>query len=94
MKRAFLFGLTVQLIIVGVIFLLLGEQMIPMARSPVIGIVALCLAAASGFFAWKAALHPSWPVKIGMWIAGFLAVYVAIPVIEIVAVMAIAVFSN
>ena len=94
MKRAFLFGLTAQLIIVGVVFLLLDDQMIPMARSPLIGIVALCLAVATGFFAWKAALHPSWPAKIGMWIAGFLAVYVAIPVVEIVVVMAVAVFSS
>ncbi len=94
MKRAFLFGLTAQLIIVGVVFLLLDDQMIPMARSPLIGIVALCLAVATGFFAWKAALHPSWPAKIGMWIAGFLAVYVAIPVVEIVVVMALAVFSS
>ena len=94
MKRAFLFGLTAQLIIVGVVFLLLDHQMIPKARSPLIGIVALCLAVATGFFAWKAALHPSWPAKIGMWIAGFLAVYVAIPVVEIVVVMALAVFSS
>jgi hypothetical protein len=94
LKRAFLFGLTAQLIIVGVVFLLLDEQMIPMARSPVIGIVALCLAVASGFFAWKAAPHPSWGVKIGMGIAGFLAVYVAIPVVEIVVVVAVAVFQN
>ena len=94
MKRAFLFGLTAQLIIVGVIFLFLDEQMIPMARSPVIGVVALCLAAVSGFFAWTAAPHPSWGVKIGMGIAGFLAVYVAIPVVEIVVVVIVAVFSN
>ncbi len=94
MKRAFLFGLTAQLIIVGVVFLLLDEQMIPMARSPVIGVVALCLAAVSGFFAWTAAPHPSWGVKIGMGIAGFLAVYVAIPVVEIVVVVGIAVFSD
>jgi len=94
LKRAFLFGLTAQLIIVGVIFLVLDEQMIPMARSPVIGVAALCLAAVSGFFAWTAAPHPSWGVKIGMGIAGFLAVYVAIPVVEIVVVIALAVFSN
>lgn len=78
MKRAFLFGLTAQLIITGVIFLLLDDQMIPMARSPVIGLVALCAGVASAFFAWKAAPHPSWPVKIGMWMAGFLAIYVVL----------------
>ena len=94
MKRAFLFGLTVQLIIVGAVFLVLDEQMIPMARSPVIGVAALCLAAASGFLAWKAVTHPSWPVKIGMWIAGFLAVYAVIPVVEIVVVLIVSVFSN
>lgn len=94
MKRAFLFGLTAQLIIVGVVFLLLDEQMIPMARSPLIGIVALCLAIATGIFAWRATPHPSWPLRIGMWIAGFLAVYVAIPIVEIVVVLIVAVFAN
>ena len=78
MKRAFLFGLTAQLIIIGAIFLLLDDQIIPMARSPVIGLVALCAGVASAFFAWKAAPHPSWPVKIGMWMAGFLAIYVVL----------------
>lgn len=78
MKRAFLFGLTAQLIITGAIFLLFDDQMIPMARSPVIGLVALCAGVASAFFAWKAAPHPSWPVKIGMWLAGFLAIYVVL----------------
>ena len=78
MKRAFLFGLTAQLIFIGAIFLLFDDLMIPMARSPVIGIVALCLGVASAFFAWKATPHPSWPVKIGMWIAGFLAILVVL----------------
>ncbi|WP_119392798.1 hypothetical protein [Taklimakanibacter lacteus] len=78
MKRAFLLGLTAQLIITGAIFLLFDDQMIPMARSPVIGLVALCLGIASAFFAWKATPHPSWPVNIGMWIAGFLAIYVVL----------------
>jgi hypothetical protein len=78
-KRAFLFGLTAQLIFIGAIFLLFDDLMIvPVARSPVIGIVALCLSVASAFFAWKATAHPSWPVKIGMWIAGFLAIYVVL----------------
>jgi len=76
MIRAFLFGLAAQLIFIGAIFLLLDDQILPMVRSPVIGIVALCLGAVSAFFAWKAALHPSWLVKIGMWIAGFLAIHV------------------
>ena len=76
MIRAFLFGLAAQLIFIGAIFLLLDDQILPMARSPVIGIVALCLGVASAFFAWKAAPHPSWLVKIGMWIAGFLAIHV------------------
>ncbi len=94
MKRAFLFGLTAQLIIIGVIFLFFGDQMLPMTRSPVIGIIALGLGVASAFFAWKATPHPSWLVKIGMWIAGFLAIYVAIPVFELVAVLIIPLFSN
>jgi hypothetical protein len=76
MIRAFLFGLAAQLIFIGAIFLLLDDQILPMARSPVIGFVALCLGVASAFFAWKAAPHPSWLVKIGMWIAGFLAIHV------------------
>ena len=76
MKRAFLFGLAAQLILIGAIFLLLDDQILPMARSPVIGIIALCLGAASGYFAWKAVPYPSWPVTIGMWIAGFLAPHV------------------
>ena len=76
MIRAFLFGLAAQLIFIGAIFLLLDDQILPMVRSPVIGIVALCLGAASAFFAWKATPHPSWLVKAGMWIAGFLAIHV------------------
>jgi len=77
-KRAFLFGLAAQLIFISAIFLLLEDLVIPMARSPVIGIVALCLGAASAFFAWKATPHPSWPLKIGMWLAGFLAIHVVL----------------
>jgi uncharacterized membrane protein HdeD (DUF308 family) len=77
-KRAFLFGLAAQLIFISAIFLLFDDLMIPMVRSPVIGIVALCLGVASVFFAWKATPHPSWPVKVGMWIAGFLAIYVVL----------------
>ena len=76
MKRAFLFGLAAQLILIGAIFLLLDDQMLPMVRSPVIGLVALCLGVASAYFAWKAVPHPSWPVTIGMWIAGFLVIHV------------------
>ena len=89
MKRAFLFGLAAQLIFIGAIFLFLDDLMLPMTRSPVIGIVALGLGVASAFFAWKATPHPSWLVKIGMWIAGFLATYVVIPLIEVVAVLII-----
>lgn len=76
MTRAFLFGLAAQLIFVSVIFLVFDDLMIPMARSPVIGVGALCLGLASAFFAWKAPPHASWLVTIGMWIAGFLAIYV------------------
>ena len=79
MKRAFLFGLTAQLIFISAIFLVFDDLMLPMTRSPVIGIVALGLGVASAFFAWKATPHPSWLVKIGMWIAGFLAIYAANP---------------
>ncbi len=89
MKRAFLFGLTTQLILISAIFLFLSDQMLPMTRSPVIAIVALGLAVASGYFAWKAPSHPSWPVKIGLWIVGFLAAYVIIPVVEVVVVLII-----
>ena len=78
MIRAFLFGLAAQLVVIGIIFLVFDDFMIPMARSPVIGVVALCLGVASAFFAWKRPPHPSWPVKIGMWIAGFLAIYVVL----------------
>jgi len=94
-KRAFLFGLAVQLILIGAIFLLLDDLMLPMTRSPVIGIVALGLGAASAFFAWRAAtLHSSWPAKIGMWIAGFLAIYLVIPVIEVAGVLIISLISD
>jgi hypothetical protein len=94
-KRAFLFGLTAQLIFIGALFLVFDDLMIPMARSPVIGIVAFCLGVASAFFAWKATPHPSWLVKIGMWIAGFLVIYVVvIPLIEIVLVLVIPLISN
>ena len=94
MKRAFLFGLAAQLIFISAIFLLFGDLMLPMTRSPVIGVVALGLGVASAFFAWKAIPHPSWPVKIGMWIAGFLAIYVAIPIIEVAVVLIIPLISN
>ena len=94
MKRAFLFGLAAQLIFIGAIFLVFDDLMLPMTRSPVIGIVALGLGATSAFFAWKATPHPSWLVKIGMWIAGFLATYVVIPLIEVVAVLIIPLISN
>lgn len=94
MKRAFLFGLAAQLILVGAVFLFFGDLMLPMTRSPVIGIVALGLGVASAFFAWKASPHQSWLVKIGMWIAGFLAIYVAIPFIELVVVLIISLGSN
>ena len=94
MKRALLFGLTTQLIFISAIFLVFDDLMLPMTRSPVIGIVALGLGVASAFFAWKATPHPSWLVKIGMWIAGFLAIYVAIPVIEVVGVLIIPLISN
>jgi hypothetical protein len=93
-KRAFLFGVSVQLFFISLIFLVLEDQIIPKARSPIIGIVALCLGVASAFFAWNAAPHPSWLVKIGVWIAGFLAIFVAIPVIEIVAVLILAPILN
>ena len=94
MKRAFLFGLTTQLIFIGAIFLVFDDLMLPMTRSPVIGIVALGLGVASAFFAWKATPHPSWLVKIGMWIAGFLAIYLAIPFIEVVVVLILPLISN
>lgn len=94
MKRAFLFGLAVQLVFIGAIFLFFDDLMLPMTRSPVIGIVAFGLGVASAFFAWKAIPHPSWPVKIGMGIAGFLAIFVAIPIIEVVVVLIIPLISN
>jgi hypothetical protein len=68
--------------------------MLPMTRSPVIGIVAFGLGVASAFFAWKATLHSSWLVKIGMWIAGFVAIYVVIPLIEVLGVLIIPVISD
>ena len=94
MKRAFLFGLTAQLIFIGAVFLVFDDLMLPMTRSPVIGILALGLGVVSAVFAWKATAHPSWPVKIGMWIAGFLAIYVAIPVIEVAVVLILPLISN
>ena len=94
MKRAFLFGLTSQLIFISAIFLVFDDLMLPMTRSPVIGIATLGLGVASAYFAWKATPHPSWLVKIGMWIAGFLAIYVAIPLIEVVVVLIIPLISN
>jgi hypothetical protein len=93
-KRAFLFGLAAQLIFISAILLVFDDLVLPMTRSPVIGIVALGLGVASTFFAWKATPHPSWLVKIVMWTAGFLAIYVAIPLIEVVAVLLIALISN
>ena len=94
MKRAFLFGLAAQLIFISAIFLVFDDLMLPMTRSPVIGIVALGLGVASAFFAWKATPHSSWVVKIGMSIVGFLAIYVAIPLIEVVLVLFIPLISN
>jgi hypothetical protein len=94
MKRAFLFGLTAQLILISALFLVFDDLMLPMTRSPLIGIAALGLGVVAGFFAWKATPHPSWAVKIAMWIAGFLAAYVAIPIIEILVVMILSVIAN
>ncbi|HEV2898959.1 MAG TPA: hypothetical protein VGX71_14225 [Pseudaminobacter sp.] len=94
MIRAFLFGLTSQLIFISAIFLVFDDLMLPMTRSPVIGIATLGLGVASAYFAWKATPHPSWLVKIGMWIAGFLAIYVVIPLIEVVVVLIIPLISN
>ena len=94
MKRAFLFGLTAQLIIIGAIFLFFDDLMLPMTRSPVIGVVALGLAVASGYFAWKAPPHPSWPAKIGLWLVGFLTIFAIIPLIEIVVVLIISLIPN
>ena len=94
MKRAFLFGLTVQLIVIGAIFLFLDDLMLPMTRSPLTGVVALCAASASAFFAWKAAPHLSWPVTIGMWVAGFVAIYAAIPVFELIVVLVLAIIGR
>jgi hypothetical protein len=93
-KRSFLFGLAAQLILIGAIFLFLDDLMLPMTRSPVIGVVALGLGVTSAFFAWKATPDSSWLVKIGMWIAGFIAVYVAIPLIEIAVVLISPLISN
>lgn len=87
MKRAFLFGLTTQLVLVGGVFLVLDDLMLPGTQSPVIGVVALCLGAASAFLAWKATPHPFWLVATGMWLAGFLAIYAAIPVLELAFVL-------
>jgi hypothetical protein len=87
MRRAFLFGLAAQLLFISAVFLVLDDLMLPMTRSPIIGIVALVLGVVSAVFAWKATPHPSWPAKIGMWIVGFLAIYVAIPIIEVVVVL-------
>ncbi|RJT41420.1 hypothetical protein D3227_06430 [Mesorhizobium waimense] len=94
MKRAFLFGLAAQLIFISAIFLVFDDLMLPMTRSPVIGIVALGLGVASAFFAWRATPHSSWLVKIGMWIASFLVIYVVIPLIEVVVVLIIPQISN
>jgi predicted ABC-type exoprotein transport system permease subunit len=94
MRRAFLFGLAAQAILVAALFVVFQDLMPPMARSPVIGIVALGLGVVSAVFAWKAPPHPSWPVKIGLWTAGFLAVYLAIPVIEVVVVVILSLVSN
>ena len=94
MKRAFLFGLAAQLFLVSAAFLIFDDLMIPMARSPIIGIVALGAGVASGLFALSAPPHPSWLVKIGMWMAGFLAIYLAIPVMEIVFVLIVWLFSS
>ena len=94
MKRAFLFGLAAQLVFIGAIFLVFDDLMLPMTRSPVIGLLALVLGVASVLFAWRAIPHPSWLVKIGMGIAGFLAVYVAIPIIEVVVVLIIPLISD
>jgi len=93
-RRAFLFGLAAQLIFITAIFLVLDDLMLPMTRSPVFGIVAFGLGAASAFFAWKAAPHPSWLVKIGMWFAGFLAIYVAIPLVEVGVLLILSLISN
>jgi peptidoglycan/LPS O-acetylase OafA/YrhL len=78
-KRAFLFGLTTQFFIASAGFLLFvfdPHVLLPRETAAGVSLMALCFGMATAFFALKETPHPSWPVKLGMWIAGFLAFYV------------------
>lgn len=78
MARAFLSGLTAQLLVISALFLFFAELIVPMARSPAIGVAALAAAAVTAILARKAAPHPSWFVTIGTWLAGFVAIHVVL----------------
>ena len=94
MWRAFLFGLSAQLFLVGTVFLVFGDEMLPMTRAPLMGAVALVLGVGAAVLAWRASPHPSWPATIGLWFAGFLGVYLVIPVVEIVVVLFLSLLPN
>ncbi len=89
MKRAFLFGITVQLILIGALFLFFGDLM--RAHDAVAGHRRhrIVPGRRERLFRLKGDPSSAWPVRIGMWIAGFLAIYVAIPFIELAGVLII-----
>jgi len=73
MKRAFLFGLATAFIMIGAGHVILGNEMMPRSASIAIGAVALFAGVLAIVAARKAKPHPSWLVKVTVWIVGYLA---------------------
>jgi hypothetical protein len=75
MKRAFLFGLGAALIVIGIGHIA-GNVDMPRWVSTVIAVVALIAGVITVVVAKKATPHRSWAVKVGMWLAGYVALTV------------------
>jgi uncharacterized membrane-anchored protein len=78
MKRAFLFGLSAALFVIGVAQLIEGNRALTRMDSAAVGLVALCLATLVALIARKAFVHRAWLVKTVVWFAGFLAIPVVV----------------
>jgi hypothetical protein len=72
MKRAFLFGLGVSLIVTGIAITLLGHVAMPRWGSSAVGLISIL---AGGIVIWAAkrsSPSPSWLIAIFGWVLGYL----------------------